>query len=62
MAHCGIRQYLLQGVSEILQYYNRHRAGIGQLGLQLARGVKRIDVDHHQPGAQRAEQRHRVLQ
>ena len=35
-------------------------AGVGELLFQFARRVERIDVDDDQPGAQRAEERHRI--
>jgi len=62
VAHSGCRDDLLQGVREVLQHHDGRRTGVGQLMLQFTRGVERINVDHHQAGAQRAEQRHRVLQ
>ena len=62
MAHGGSWQRLLQGVREILQYQHRHRTRVDELMFQLAWGVERVDVNHYQPSAQRAEQRHRVLQ
>ncbi len=59
---CGALDHLGERVREVLEDHDRFRAGIGQLMLELARGVERIRVDDGQPGAQRAVQRDRVLQ
>ena len=58
----GLRRHLLQRGREIVQHHDRLGAGILQLMLQLACGVHRVGVDHHQPGAQRSEQCDRILQ
>ncbi len=54
--------HLFERVREVLQDQDRLRTGIAQLMLELARGVERIRVDDSEPGAQRAEQRDRILQ
>ncbi len=60
--HAGAVEHLLQGICEVLEHDDRHGARVLQLVLQFARRVERIDVDDGQPGAQRAEQRDRILQ
>ena len=61
MLQRGLRDHLLQGEGKILQDHDRLRAGIHELVLELARRVKRVDVDHHAAGAQHAGERDRVL-
>ena len=56
----GLRDDLLQLMGEILQDDDDFGAAIGELLLQFARRVERIDIDHDQSGAQRAEKRHRI--
>jgi hypothetical protein len=55
-------QHLLQGVREVLQDHDGHRARVQELMLEFGHGVLRIDVHHHHPRAQNAKQRHGVLQ
>ena len=57
-----LADHLLQRVGEILDDDDRLGAGILQLMLEFARRVERVDIDDDAAGAQRAEQRHRVLQ
>ena len=57
-----IRQRVLHGVGEILEHDDRPSAAIGELMLELARRVLRIDVHDHHPGPQDAEHEHRRLQ
>ena len=54
--------HLLQRVREVLEDQDRPRARVPELVLELARRVQRVGVDHRQPGAERADDRHRVLQ
>ena len=61
-ADLGPADDLLHGAREILDDDDHLRAGVGELVLELARRVQRIDVDHRAAGAQRAEQAHRILQ
>ncbi|MCY1359130.1 hypothetical protein D9M69_456870 [compost metagenome] len=56
------RQHRLQRGGKVLQDDNGLGAAVLELVLQLARGVKRIDVDHHEAGAQHRGQHHRILQ
>ena len=51
-----------QHVRDVLEDHDRLRAGVLQLVLELAVRVERVGVDDREPGAQRAEQRDRVLQ
>ena len=53
---------LLDGVREILEHDDRLRAGVVELVLELAARVERVAVDDHQAGAERGEQRDRILQ
>ena len=70
VAHAGdddvldlrVRQRLLQHGGEILQHHDRLGAGVVELEFQFARLVERVDVHHHAAGAQRAGDRHRILQ
>ncbi len=55
------RQHGLQGGGEILQDDDRFRAGIGELLLELARRVERIDVDHRHAGPEHADHGDGVL-
>jgi hypothetical protein len=55
-------QHLLQGLREVLDDDDDAGAGVLQLVLQFARRVQWIDVDHGHPGAQDADEHHRVLQ
>jgi len=52
---------LLQRVGEVLDDDDGLGAGVLELVLQLARRVQRVDVDHHQAGAQDGGHGHRVL-
>ena len=61
-ADLGLAEHLLHGPREILDDDDHLGAGIGELVLELARRVERVDVDHRAPGAQRAEQAHRILE
>ena len=61
MAHVGLRDDALQRVREVLQHHDHGGTGIGQLVRQFARGVERVDVDHHAPHAQDRPDRHEVL-
>ena len=54
-----VRQCLLHGAGEILQYHEHADAGIVELVRQFARGIERIDVDDRVAAIQRTEQRHR---
>ena len=54
--------HFLHGAREVLDDDDHLRAGVGELVLELARRVQRIDVDHRAAGAQRAEQAHRILE
>ncbi len=47
---------------KVLQHEKRLRAGILQLMFQLARCVKRIDIDHHHACPQDSINRNRILQ
>src|SRR5262249_19191337 len=47
---------------EILDDDDYFGARIGELVLELARRVERVDVDHRAPGAQRPEHADRILQ
>ncbi|MNO92083.1 hypothetical protein D3C76_836450 [compost metagenome] len=58
----GVRQHFLDQLAEQVDVDQRPRPGILELVAHLAGGIERIGVDHHQPGAQRAEHRHRELQ
>ena len=58
----GLAEHLRHGPREILDDDDHLRAGVGELVLELARGVERVDVDDRASGAQRAEQAHRILQ
>src|SRR6185437_1086304 len=60
--HVRLADGFLQRRGEVLEHHDAFRAGVFQLVLQLACGVKRIDIDDGQAGAQRTEQRDRVLQ
>ena len=57
-----LRDHLLRRVREVLDDDDHLGAAVGELVLELARGVERIDVDHRAAGAQDAEQAHRILQ
>jgi hypothetical protein len=61
-AQLGPRDDLLRDVREVLDDDEDLGARIRQLVLELARRVERIDVHHRAPGAQDAEQAHRVLE
>jgi hypothetical protein len=52
---------LLQRVGEVLDDDDGLGAGVLQLVLQLARRVQRVDVHHHEAGAQDGGHGHRVL-
>ena len=54
-------QHFLQRVGEVLENDDGGGAGVLELVLEFARGVKRVGVDHHDAGPLRAEQRHGVL-
>ena len=56
-----IRNALFQRVGEVFDDDNCLGAGILELVLEFARGVQRIDVDHHKTGTQDGGHRHRVL-
>ena len=56
------RRHLLQRDGEVLEDDDHFRAGVVELVLELAGGVERVDVDDDAAGAQRAEERDRVLQ
>ena len=56
-----VRDALLQRGGEVLDDDDGLGAGVLELVLQLARRVQRVDVDHHQAGAQDAGHGHRVL-
>ena len=58
----GIGDDLLQGRDEVFQDDDDFRAGILELVLQFPWGIERIDVHHHEAGAQNAEDRDRILQ
>jgi hypothetical protein len=60
--HLRPGEYTLQRIRKILQHQDRCGAGVVQLVLEFARGVQRVGIDHGEAGAQRAEQRHRILQ
>jgi hypothetical protein len=49
-------------VGEVLQHHQRFGARVGQLVLQFARGVQRVDVDDGVAGAQHGRHRYRILQ
>jgi hypothetical protein len=40
-----MRDHLLQHVREVLQYHDHRGAGVHELVLELARGVKRVGID-----------------
>ncbi len=58
----GLRDHLLQRVREILDDHDGLRARVAQLVLEFARRVERVHVHDRHAGAQRPEQRDRVLQ
>ena len=60
--HRCLRQNLRQRCGEVVEHDDGARAGVVQLMLELARGVKRVGVDHRKSGTQDAERRDRVLQ
>ena len=70
VAHAGLDQVLQVGVAqhfldllpEHVQVHQGPGSGVLELVAHLARGVQRVGVDHHQPGAQGAEHGDRVLQ
>jgi GAF domain-containing protein len=57
-----MRQHLLHHVRKILDHDDRFCTGILELMFELARGIQRVGVHHHQTRPQYAEQRNRVLQ
>ena len=62
MFDSGPGEDLRESRGEILQDDDGLGAGIVQLMFELARRIERIAVHHRVAGAQRAEQRDRVLQ
>ena len=60
--HLGIVDALLEHVPEVLEHHDRTRAGINELMAKLACGVQRVRADDDETGAQRAEERNRILQ
>ena len=60
--HLGVVDALLEHVPEVLEHHDRARAGIGELMAKLACGVQRVRADDDETGAQRAEERNRILQ
>ncbi len=58
----GLGDDLGDDVGEILDHYDDARAAVGELMLEFARGVERVDVDHGAAGTKDTEQAHRVLQ
>ena len=57
-----LRDHFLHRLREILDDDDQFGARIGQLVLELARRVERVDVDHRAAGAEGPEQADRVLQ
>ena len=57
-----MRDHFLQHVREVLEDDDDGGAGVGELVLELARGVERVGIHHDETGAQRAVYRDRVLQ
>ncbi len=62
MAHLSRIHHLLQGVSEVGDDDDGAGTAVVQLMLQFARGIQRVDVHRHHPGAQDAKQGDGVLQ
>lgn len=62
MFNLGFVDHFFQCMGKVRNNNYRHRTAVVELVFQLARGVKRVDVDDNHPGTQDAEQRHRVLQ
>ena len=60
--HLGVVDALLEHVPEVLQHHDRTRAGVDELVAKLARGVQGIRVDDDEPGAQRSDERDRILE
>jgi hypothetical protein len=58
----GVGDRTLDHLGEVREHDDRGRTGVGELVVQLACGVERVDVDHRHAGAQDTEQHHRVLQ
>ena len=58
----GVVDALLKHVPEVLEHHDRAGARIDELVTQFPHRVQRVRVDDDQPGAQRADQRHGVLQ
>ena len=57
-----VRDHFLQHVREVLEDDDDGGAGVGELMLELARGVQRVGIDDGETGAQRAVHGDRVLQ
>ena len=62
MLHRRVGQALLQHRAKVFNDDNGLGARILELVLQLARGVERVDVDHHKPRSQHRGHRNGVLQ
>ena len=59
---CRPADHFLHRVREVLDNDDHLGAAVGQLMLELARGVQRIDIHDREAGAQDAEQAYRILQ
>ena len=58
----GVVDDLLEDVREVLQDYDALCAGVDELVFQFTGGVQRVDIDHDEPGTERAAHRYRVLE
>ncbi|MNV93057.1 hypothetical protein D3C71_1877030 [compost metagenome] len=61
LVELAVGRAVLHRGAKVLQHDHQLGAAVLELVVQLGRGVKRIDIDHHEPGAQYRRHGHRIL-